>query len=83
MSAVDPRLVAAMAEQLRRRGPGKAAPELERLIDEARRVLEAAGERLQPGDRVITGNVVQVTVELGERVEADVAPLGSAWLQLR
>jgi len=59
------------------------APELERLIDEARGVLEAVGERLETGDRVITGNIVQVPVEAGERVEASVAPLGSAWLQLR
>ena len=60
-----------------------AAAELERLIDEARHVLEAVDERLEPDDRVITGNIVQVPIEAGERVEAKVAPPGSAWLQLR
>ena len=60
-----------------------AAPDLERLIDEARVVLEAVGERLEPGDRVITGNIVQVPVRPGVRVEAHIPPLGSAWLQIR
>jgi hypothetical protein len=65
------------------RRSAEAALALERLVDEARRVLEAVGEHLRPGDRVITGNIVQAPVERGERVEADVSPLGSAWLQLR
>src|SRR5215213_4271616 len=42
----------------------------------AARVLAAVGERLQPGDRLITGSVVQVPVRPGDRVTADLGPLG-------
>jgi hypothetical protein len=49
---------------------------------EARRVPAAVGERLEPGDRVITGSVVQVPVEAGDEVVADFGPLGRAWLSI-
>jgi hypothetical protein len=73
MKRVDPRLVAAISEQLRRRPDA----------DEARLVLEAADQRLGPGDRVITGNVVQVEVRPGDRGEADLGPLGRTWVEIR
>jgi 2-keto-4-pentenoate hydratase len=42
------------------------------------RVLEAAGERLQPGDRILTGSVVQVPVAPGDHVVAEIDGLGRA-----
>jgi hypothetical protein len=65
------------------RRAAERTPDLDGLIGEASRVLEAVGERLEPGDRVITGNLVQVAVGGGARVEAEVVPLGSVWLELR
>jgi hypothetical protein len=56
-----------------------AAPAPRDLTDRVRaaaRILESVGERLRPGDRVITGNVVQVAVEPGDDVIADFGSLG-------
>jgi len=38
------------------------------------RLLEAVGERLRPGDRVITGSIVQVPVAPGDQVWAELQP---------
>jgi 2-keto-4-pentenoate hydratase len=51
-------------------------------IREAAAVLAAAGERLEPGDRIITGSVVQVPVQSGDEVTADFGPLGSVTVRL-
>ena len=42
----------------------------------AARLLGAMGERLEAGDRIITGSVVQVPVRPGDRVTADLGSLG-------
>jgi len=34
------------------------------------------GERLEAGDRIITGSVVQVPIKGGDQVTADLGPLG-------
>lgn len=47
------------------------------------RLLGALGERLQAGDRIITGSVVQVPVARGVEVVADLGALGSARAQVR
>jgi 2-keto-4-pentenoate hydratase len=39
-------------------------------------LLGAVGERLQAGDRLITGSVVQVPIKRGDDVVADLGPLG-------
>jgi 2-keto-4-pentenoate hydratase len=44
------------------------------------RVLEAAGEQLQPGDRILTGSVAQVPVGPGDHVVAEIDGLGRAAL---
>jgi 2-keto-4-pentenoate hydratase len=44
------------------------------------RVLHAVGERLLPGDRILTGSVVQVPVAPGDQVVAEIDGLGSASL---
>lgn len=45
-----------------------------------REVLAAVGERLEPGDRIITGSVVQVPVGPGDDVVADFGELGQVQL---
>ena len=45
-------------------------------LSAAARVLDAIQERLRPGDRVITGSVVQVPVAEGDDVVADFGALG-------
>jgi 2-keto-4-pentenoate hydratase len=47
------------------------------------RLLGAMGERLQAGDRIITGSVVQVPIAPGDDVVADLGALGSARAQVR
>jgi 2-keto-4-pentenoate hydratase len=48
----------------------------------AARVLASVGERLEEGDRVITGSIVQIPVERGEQVEADLGVLGRVRLHV-
>jgi 2-keto-4-pentenoate hydratase len=58
-----------------------AAPkEFSQPIRAAARLLAAMGERLQAGDRLITGSVVQVRLEPGDEVVADFGPLGQVGL---
>jgi 2-keto-4-pentenoate hydratase len=45
-------------------------------LSAAARLLDAMQERVRPGDRVITGAVVQVPVTEGDTVVADFGPLG-------
>jgi 2-keto-4-pentenoate hydratase len=59
-----------------------ANTDLQARLEEARRVLSAVGETLQPGDRVITGNVVQMPVCAGDHVAADLGPLGAVALEI-
>jgi 2-keto-4-pentenoate hydratase len=47
------------------------------------RLLGAMGERLQAGDRIITGSVVQVPIAPGDEVVADLGALGSGRAQVR
>ena len=57
-----------------------AIPETDypRVVDEVVRLLATVGERLQPGDRLITGSIVQVPVTVDDHVVADLGPLGCA-----
>jgi 2-keto-4-pentenoate hydratase len=40
-------------------------------LTEAARILASVGQRLRAGDRIITGSIVQVSVQIGDRVEVD------------
>ena len=40
------------------------------------------GERLQPGDRIITGSVVQVPIKIGDQVLAEMGALGKVQLSI-
>jgi hypothetical protein len=64
------------------RASALAPRDLEGKLAEARRILAAVGERMEPGDRVITGSVAQVPVEAGDHVVADFGPLGRTWLSI-
>jgi 2-keto-4-pentenoate hydratase len=45
-------------------------------------LLAAMGERLQAGDRIIMGSIVQVPVDPGDSVTADVGALGRVYLTI-
>jgi 2-keto-4-pentenoate hydratase len=64
------------------RDAGRSASDLADKVARAARVLAAVGERLEPGDLVITGSVVQVPVGPGDEVEADLGELGRVRLQV-
>ena len=51
-------------------------PDQAEVVRQAAHLLEAVGERLRPGDLLITGSVVQTAVRPGERVVADLGALG-------
>jgi len=46
-------------------------------------LLAAVGERLEPGDRIIAGSILQVPVQPGAEVVADLGELGAVGLKLR
>jgi 2-keto-4-pentenoate hydratase len=52
------------------------------LVLVAARLLGAVGERLQPGDRLITGSVVQVPIHPGDDVIAQLGTLGRTHLSI-
>jgi 2-keto-4-pentenoate hydratase len=61
------------------------APDLADLtgrVGAAARLLAAVGERLQAGDRIITGSVVQVPIIPGDEVTADMGALGVVRLSI-
>jgi 2-keto-4-pentenoate hydratase len=64
------------------RATGQAPNTFAERIRTAAGILHAVGERLEPGDRVITGSVVQVAVRRGDAVTADFGPLGQIALEL-
>jgi 2-keto-4-pentenoate hydratase len=46
------------------------------------RQLEAVGEKLRAGDRIITGSLTHVPVRAGDAIEISIAPLGSLAIQI-
>jgi 2-keto-4-pentenoate hydratase len=58
------------------RGVAPADHSPEAAVARAAELLEAAGERLEPGDRIITGAVVQLPVQPGDEIEVELAGLG-------
>ena len=49
----------------------------------ASRLLIAVGERLEPGDRIIAGSIVQVAIEPDAEVVADLGELGTVGVKVR
>jgi 2-keto-4-pentenoate hydratase len=64
------------------RAAGQAPRDVAARIGAAAEILAAVGERLETGDRVITGSVVQVPVQAGDEVTADFGLLGSVTVKL-
>ena len=58
------------------RGEAVAAPDFTELVRSVAMLLGAMGERLQAGDRLITGAIVQLPVAPGDEVAVDFGPLG-------
>lgn len=76
--SVEGRLVVNGAE----RAADRVADDLAERLLAAARLLEAVGERIAPGDRIIMGSVVQVPVRVGDGIVADFGALGAARLAI-
>ncbi len=62
-----------------------AAPVPDDLPDRIRAaagLLTSVGEQLQAGDRIITGSIVQVPIEVGDEVVADLGSLGAVSVRI-
>jgi hypothetical protein len=70
------RLEGALVINGERRAAAPAPMDLAGRVAAVERVLAAIGEALEPGDRVITGLIVQVPVASGDEVVAELGPLG-------
>jgi hypothetical protein len=64
------------------RARGRASDDLADRLAAVDRVLRAVGEGLRPGDRVITGLVVNTPVRSGDEVVAELGELGSVRLTI-
>jgi 2-keto-4-pentenoate hydratase len=58
------------------RGEGVVDFDLYERVEVVRDWLDRLGERLDPGDWIITGSIVQVPVEPGDEVEVELPGLG-------
>jgi hypothetical protein len=61
---------------------GPSASDLADKVRAAGRILVSVGERLEVGDLIITGSIVQVPVVPGDDVGADLGPLGRVRLRI-
>jgi 2-keto-4-pentenoate hydratase len=64
------------------RATGSAAADLTDMVRRAAKLLHAIDEGFMPGDRLITGSIVQVPVAAGDVIAADLGNLGSAELTI-
>jgi 2-keto-4-pentenoate hydratase len=64
------------------RASAKAPEDFGDRVHAVASLLGAMGERLQAGDRIITGSVVQVGVQAGDEVVAELSGLGRVQLAL-
>ena len=65
-----------------RRVAGPASEDLAERVAAVDRVLRAVGEELRPGDRVITGLIVNTLLRSGDDVVAELGELGSVRLMI-
>ena len=64
------------------RGSGTTSEDFATKLGVIARQLEAVGEGLRAGDRIITGSLTHVPVRAGDVVEISIAPLGSLTVQI-
>ncbi len=74
---LEPGLVAKLVVNGEVRAAAPVLTDLTERVLAAARLLAAAGERLQSGDRIITGSIVQEPVGQGDEVVADLGSLGA------
>ena len=75
-------LEGALVVEGERRATGPVPHDAADRVAAVERVLAAAGERLEPGDRLITGLIVNTPVASGDEVVADLGELGSVRLRV-
>lgn len=81
-SAIPHGAVGAVEVNGRRVASARLPEDLAHRLRTASRTLHAMHERLMPGDRIITGSVVQVPVGPGDDVTATITGLPSARVHL-
>jgi hypothetical protein len=64
------------------RESAEAPDDLAAVLAAAAALLDAVGEELQAGDRLVLGSIVQLPIEPGDHVAADLGPLGRAELRI-
>jgi 2-keto-4-pentenoate hydratase len=75
-SAPEPAVEARIDVDSRLRDRGVVAFDVEERVEVVRYWLTTLGERLEPGDRIITGSIAQVPVAPGDEVAVELAGLG-------
>jgi hypothetical protein len=75
-------LEGALVVNAERRAIGPAPTDLPDRLASIQRVLKAVGESLEPGDRIITGLIVNASVKAGDEVVADLGVLGCVKLSI-
>jgi 2-oxo-3-hexenedioate decarboxylase len=57
--------------------------DVDEVVAVVRQLVEAAGERLEPGDVILTGSVTQVPLRPGDHISAEIDGLDRVGVQLR
>jgi 2-keto-4-pentenoate hydratase len=74
---LESRLVGRLLVNGEARAAAPVAADLFERVASAARLLAAAGQRMQAGDLIITGSIVQVPIGAGDEVVADLGRLGA------
>jgi hypothetical protein len=79
---LPPRTEGALVVNGEQRAAGPVPDDVDRRVRAVDRVLAASGEGLEPGDRIITGLIVNTPVRSGDEVVADLGELGRVTLRI-
>ncbi len=82
VSYLAPDAVGSETVNRREAGSSQVAADFLAKLARATCLLDAVGERFRAGDRVITGSIVQVPVDLGDEVVAAISGVGEAGLTI-
>lgn len=82
MHPVSTNVQAALVVNGQVRASGEAAADLADLVRRAAELLHLISESFMPGDRLITGSIVQAPIAAGDLVVADLGNLGRAELRV-
>ena len=81
-ASLPPALEGALVVNGERRAAGRAPNDVPDRVAAVRRVLDGVGERLEPGDRIITGLIANTAVRRGDEVVAELGELGRVGLRI-